>query len=255
MKKGIVFFMSLLIIHDALADGRRVKKLELQNDQIAQIKTALGIATIIQVPDAPNSVVVGDSEAFKVEYLDQAITIKPLHAGAKSNLYIYTDYRRYNVQLISGGQDQANFIVYLEPSRNLKKKDKPIRVTEPHLAGIRWWKLYKKLKNDELQFEFKRVGLSSNSVVLFEFLVASQQPTVINPSSFILKQNGHLVTIQNLFLSNLKIDSKNAVTGTIEVLKSDLKLNSAIQFEIKRKRSSFLTIQEVTSWENLKQSL
>jgi hypothetical protein len=247
--------MSLLIIHDALADSGRVRKLELQSDQIAQIKTALGIATIIQVPDVPNSVVVGDSEAFKVEYLDQAITIKPLHAGAKSNLYIYTDYRRYNVQLISGAQDQANFIVYLEPARSFKKNEKPIRVTEPHMSGIRWWKFYKQLKNDELQFEFKRVGLSSNNVVLFEFQIKSQKPIEISPSSFILKQNGHLVTIHNLFLSNLKIDSKNSVNGTIEVLKSDLKLNSVIQFDIKRKRSSSLTIQEVTSWEKLKQSL
>lgn len=255
MNQFMAFFMSLLVLHNAFAEGNRVRKLELQSDQIAQVKTALGIATIIQVPDVPNSVVVGDSEAFKVEYLDQAITIKPLHAGAKSNLYIYTDYRRYNVQLISVGQTEANFIVYLEPARSFKKKEKPIRVIEPLLTGIRWWKFNNSLKNDELGISLKRVGLSSNDVVLFEFLMTSQKSTEFNPSNLALKQNGKLVTIHNLFLSNLKLDSKNSVSGTIEVLKSDLNLNSAIRFEVKRKRTSFLTIQEVTSWEKLKQFL
>jgi type IV secretory pathway VirB9-like protein len=71
----------------------RVRRVQVQSDQIVTIKTAIGIATIIQVPDRPNSIVVGDLSAFKVEYLDQAITIKPLHSGARSNLYVYTDYR------------------------------------------------------------------------------------------------------------------------------------------------------------------
>lgn len=256
MKKcSMAFFMTLLVLHNVFAEGNRVRKLELQNDQIAEIKTALGIATIIQVPDVPNSVVVGDSEAFKVEYLDQAITIKPLHVGAKSNLYIYTDYRRYNVQLVSVAQAEANFIVYLEPAKSFQKKEKPILIVEPHLAGIRWWKMSGALKNIELRLELQRVGLSSNDVVLFEFLITSQKITEIDPSNIVLKQNEKLVTIQNLFLSNLKIDSGKPVIGTIEVLKSDLKLSSAIRFEMNRTRSSYLTIQEVTSWAKLRQSL
>ena len=86
----------------------RVRKVPVSGDQIVTVKTAIGIATIIQVPDRPNSVVVGDQESFKVEYLDQAITIKPLHSGAKSNLYVYTDWKRYNVQLTTGSEAIAD---------------------------------------------------------------------------------------------------------------------------------------------------
>ena len=101
----LVFFLST----HALA---RVRKVEVTQDQIVTVRTALGIATIIQVPDRPNSIVVGDQAAFKVEYLDQAITIKPLRGGAKSNLYVYTDYRRFNVQLITGADASADYVVY-----------------------------------------------------------------------------------------------------------------------------------------------
>src|SRR5690606_17824343 len=92
----------------------RVRKVEVKPDQIVTVRTAIGIATIIQVPERPNSIVVGDQSAFKVEYLDQAITIKPLHGSAKSNLYIYTDYRRFNVQLVTTSEPAADYVVYLE---------------------------------------------------------------------------------------------------------------------------------------------
>ena len=248
-------FVGLFAFNAAFAEGARVKKIELGADQIAEVKTALGIATIIQAPDIPNSVVVGDSESFKVEYLDQAITIKPLHSGAKSNLYIYTDYRRYNVQLVAVAQSEANYIVYLEPAKTLKNKEKPIRSVEPYLSGIKWWRLINGLKNNELNLVIKRVGLSDNGVALIEFKITSTTPTKIIPDSISLKQNGKIVTIHNLFLSRLDVSPSTPITGTIEILKSELKLNSAIRFEFKGKRTSYLTIQEVLSWEKLKPSL
>src|SRR5690348_14383823 len=85
----------------ALGEGHRVRKVYLKRDDIALVRTAVGIATLIQVPDRPTSVVLGDTNAFKVEYLENAITLKPLSRSAKSNLYIYTDARRFNVSLIT----------------------------------------------------------------------------------------------------------------------------------------------------------
>ncbi|MFN3454280.1 MAG: TrbG/VirB9 family P-type conjugative transfer protein, partial [Pseudobdellovibrio sp.] len=97
-----IFAFFLLALHSEAS--MRIRRVPVQGDQIVTVKTSIGIATIIQVPDRPNSVVVGDQDSFKVEYLDQAITIKPLTGGAKSNLYIYTDWKRFNVELVSGAE-------------------------------------------------------------------------------------------------------------------------------------------------------
>ena len=96
MFKKLLFIMLALNMTPSHA-GQRVRHVAVQGDEIITVRTSIGIATIIQVPDRPNSVVVGDQESFKVEYLDQAITIKPLSQGVKSNLYVYTDWKRYNV--------------------------------------------------------------------------------------------------------------------------------------------------------------
>src|SRR3990167_893132 len=109
-----VTFLFMLFVTLESNAGERVRRVPVQGDQIVTVRTSLGIATIIQVPDRPNSVVCGDQDAFKVEYLDQAITIKPISRGAKSNLYIYTDWKRYNVELVSGSEVAANYVVYLD---------------------------------------------------------------------------------------------------------------------------------------------
>src|SRR5687768_5746145 len=114
MRAIAVLIFSLGVLAESANADTRVRRVVVQGDQIVTVRTAIGIATIIQVPDSPNSDVVGDQSSFKVEYLDRAITIKPLISGAKSNLYVYTDWKRYNVQLISGLESAADFIIYLE---------------------------------------------------------------------------------------------------------------------------------------------
>ena len=114
---NLFFWILLVTFPVASFASERVRHVAVQKDQIITVRTAIGIATIIQVPDRPNSVVVGDQNAFKVEYLDQAITIKPLHGGAKSNLYVYTDWRRYNVQLITGAESSADYVVYFDSQK------------------------------------------------------------------------------------------------------------------------------------------
>lgn len=261
MKKTIhAFLVTFFAFSEVFGQSQRVRRIELKNDQIAQVKTALGIATIIQVPDSPNSVVVGNSEAFKVEYLDQAITIKPLFSGARSNLYIYTNYRRYNVELISVNSSEANYIVYLEgvkSSSQTKKPDtkmtvKPIRSVEPYLVGINWFELNKSLQNDEVKLIIKRVGLSANNVVLFDFTMTASQKIEIKPENLSINQNKKIVTIHNLFLSSLKIDPQKPITGTLEILKSDLKTDAGLNFEFKRKNKKSIYITEVSSWKKLK---
>ncbi len=88
-----IIWIFLLVLSLSPSAWAKVRKVEVTKDQVVTVRTVIGIATIIQVPDKPNSIVVGDLAGFKVEYLDQAITIKPLDGRARSNLYIYTDFR------------------------------------------------------------------------------------------------------------------------------------------------------------------
>lgn len=217
----------------------RVRRVEMREDQIVTVRTALGIATIIQVPDRPNSVVVGDQDAFKLEYLDQAITIKPLHDGSKSNLYVYTDYRRYNVQLITGGESTSDYVVYLE---NPKEKVKEVKST------LAWMRFKSSARNDAITIAVNRLGRAKDGVLLIDFSVNSLKRESFKPEWLWLTQRGKTKPIHNLFFSGLDIRAGNDVHGILQVLRQDIDETEPLRIEIRRKKLSYLTIPKVVAW-------
>lgn len=244
--KGKIFILlifSLMAFHSNAST--RVRRVAVQVDQIVTVRTSIGIATIIQVPDRPNSVVVGDQDAFKVEYLDQAITIKPLSHGSKSNLYIYTDWKRFNVELVSGAEAVADYVVYLD---NPKAKTPASTPSSKQDLGISWTNFKNVLRNESLQLDVKRLGSTRDGILLVEFNVTSKVRQPFKPEWMWLSQNGVTKPIHNLFLSSLEVSPQRAISGVMQLREDDLNLTESMRLEMRRNKLSYLTIQKVKSW-------
>lgn len=235
--KLIILISFVFISFNAAMASQRVRKVEVSGDQIVTVRTSIGIATIIQVPDRPNSVVVGDQDSFKVEYLDQAITIKPLTPGAKSNLYVYTDWKRFNVELISGAQASADYVVYLTLPLQKKKPESPIA-----------WKSYRNsLINGNLSLYVKRVGSVKNGLLLVEFEITSSTSEKLNPEWIWLTQEGVVKPIQSLVFSSLEINKNKPANGLIQLRINDFE-KAPIRLELRKKKLSYLTLPVVDLW-------
>lgn len=235
----IVFTILLSLF--PLLSWARVRTVEVKKDQIVTVRTALGVATIIQVPDRPTSLVVGDQTAFKVEYLDQAITIKPLHGGARSNLYIYTEYRRFNVQLVTTVEVSADYVVYLE-SQNAKPAIKAKTSNEG-------WRAYKNfLRNDSLTLETKRISKSPDGSLFVEFEVLGNTNEKFKPEWLWLTQNGKPKPIQGIALSSQEFKASRPIKGLLQILEKDINRNQALRIELRRKKTSYLTIPSEVAW-------
>lgn len=239
MKFTFMLFISFFAI--GAEAGQRVRRVEVHGDQIVTVRTSIGIATIIQVPDRPNSVVVGDQDSFKVEYLDQAITIKPISSGAKSNLYVYTDWKRYNVELVSGGEAIADYVVYLDTP-----KEKPQIVTQKSLIG--WTNFRNSLKNESLILNIKRLGKTRDGILLVEFTIKSSKKEFFKPEWLWLTQGGVTKPIHNLFLSNLELSPSNSISGVVQLKREDILGSEPIRLELRRNKLSYLTLIKVDSW-------
>ena len=214
-----------------------VRHISTKKDQIITVRTALGIATIVQVPDRPTSVVIGDQASFKVEYLDKAITIKPLIAGARTNLYVYTDWQRYNIKLIPTTKTSADYVVYIKP-RILKKKPNKIN----------WSKFRNHLKNEKIKLSVSKLGNSQNGLYLIDFNLISKKKENFKPEWIWLTQNGKTIPIHRLFIDELKLRPGKKVSGLILAKRNDLSRSSPIRVELRRKRVSYLTIKEPRKW-------
>jgi hypothetical protein len=223
----------------------RVRRVAVNADQIVTVRTSIGIATIIQVPDRPNSVVVGDQNAFKVEYLDQAITIKPLSSGARSNLYIYTDWKRFNVELVSGGESIADYVVYLDNPKAKIPHDGP---TPKKDIGITWTNFKNTLKNEAMKVSVNRLGKTKDGLLLVELTITSTEKESFKPEWIWLSQSGSTRPIHNLFLSSLETSPQKAISGVMQLREIDLMADAPMRLELRRKKISYLTIQKVNSW-------
>lgn len=229
--------MSSLLILGLVTAKADVRYIEAKKDQIIAVKTAVGIATIIQVPDRPTSVVIGDQSAFKVEYLDRAITIKPLIPNARTNLYIYTDWQRYNIKLVPTDKNQADFVVYLQP-KTIKQES----------FSIKWKNFRNHLKSSELRVDVLKLGSTKNGLYLIEFDVQSSKKETFKPEWIWLTQNGRTIPIHKLALNELKLKPDKKLSGLIITKKEDMSTNSPIRFEIRRDKTSYLTIMEPRQW-------
>jgi hypothetical protein len=229
-------FALLLLLLAPLADASRVRTVDVQKDQIVTVNTAIGVATIIQVPDRPTSLVVGDSEAFKIEYLDQAITIKPLRSNAKSNLYIYTDWRRFSVQLVTASHAAADYIVYL---RGKQEKTKPI-------DAIEWTNVALASQSDGIKASVGRIGRLKSEYLFIEFLLTGRGD--VDPKWFWITQSGKSKPIHRLALSTLSLNQDGRIEGLLQIRLKDLKNREPIQLEIRRKKTLNLNIPKEILW-------
>ncbi|GAB4415867.1 MAG: hypothetical protein OHK0056_23750 [Bacteriovoracaceae bacterium] len=242
MKTKLLSLLAFTFIALNSEAAQKVRRVPVDADQIVTVKTSIGIATIIQVPDRPNSVVVGDQNSFKVEYLDQAITIKPLVNGAKSNLYIYTDWRRFNVELVTGPQAVSDYVVYLDIAKATPQ------VAKKKKSSIKWTDFKNHLRNESFYLNVSRIGRANDGILLVEFTVTSKQKETFKPEWIWITQNHVTRPIHNLFLSALEITPQKSISGVLQMREIDLDTNKPIRLELRRKKISYLTITKVASW-------
>lgn len=235
MKSCLLSFVFSLLV--ATTGFAQIRKTQVKEDDILTVKTALGIATILQLPETIQSAIIGDQSGFKIEYLDKAVTIKPLRYGAKTNLYLVTGSRRFNLRLVSGGQDQADYIVYL------KKPDLPKPETK-------WRNVSRSATKKNLKLSVVRIGQGPSGFILIDALLTSTQDlrTTIKPESVWVRQSGNSRVINSLFLSDSKVEKGKPLRIGISLAKSDLVVGKPVTIEINSEQAVSLQISEADLW-------
>lgn len=211
----------------------QIRKVAVKEDSILTVKTALGIATIIQVPETIQSAIIGDQSGFKVEYLDRAVTIKPLRWGAKTNLYLVTDKRRHNLRLQTGAQEAADYIVYVQ---------NPVRPK----PTTKWVRFNKATSQGDLKFTVERIGFTSGGFILLDCSLSTKasQSLRVKPNEIWVKQNNQSRTINSLFLSDVKVDKKTPLKIGVSLAKSDLVIGKPITVEIQNQKTLSINLTE-----------
>ena len=221
----------LFLSQNLMASVRTVVSKE---DQTILIKTALGIATIVQLPEVVQSAIIGDQSGFKVEYLNKAVTIKPLRFAAKTNLYLLTGQHRYTLRLATQGQDLADYIVYI--------KDPPAK------ESVNWRPYSKRVQGEYLTLQVLRVGVTQEGFILIEAKVTSKESIKVVPEQFWVLQAGISKIINGLFLSQTSATKNLPIRVGISIAKTDIEAKQPLIIELRAKETISIQISEVNLW-------
>ena len=118
--------LSILISTNLYAG--KIKTITVGPYKMGSVYLSTGRSTVLTFKEPPKKIIVGNSNYFNVEFTGIDVTIQPL-SNVESNMFIYTDKRRYGVILKPGNSKRYDDLVYLKwdiPKKVKKTKAKKL---------------------------------------------------------------------------------------------------------------------------------
>ena len=234
MKFLIILLLAAIFALSAEYASARTRTIVVGIDQVADVRTALGIATKVLLEENPTAApIVGDLGAFRIESIDKGYAIKPLRYGAKTNFFISLKDRSYIVRLATTIQDQADYVVYLVPRLSAKVE-----------ASVQY-RDYKKIKKEnELILITKKVGKTIDGYIIIEFSLNSTIEQRASFEKFKIKQGKSYKTIHSLILSHRWMTPDKPISGWMTIRLNDLDTGLPFVVEVQTKdQNKFLKME------------
>jgi len=184
-----------------------VRKLYLQDSSIGVIRVSPGYSTLIELPQKPKKVIVGNQNHFQVEFTGNRVAIKPLSNIGKTNLFILTNDDRFNFTLIITEPARVDYVV------------KVIRKSSQSTKSI---EIRKRYKNLELKLLKIKKGPSYYKIY-FSIYDHGKKHFIIDAPKTALKYNSKNTFIDKLYLSDDSIGPGQTISGYIAIKKKYLK--------------------------------
>ena len=220
------------------AFGQQVREVRAGPNDIITINTSPGLSTLIEFEGRPRSVIVGDLDAFKVEYAGSSLAIKPLIDRAKSNLFVATEMDSFRFRLRSSKGDAADYVVRVKVKRKEPPKPQGIVLSDLNQGDSLVIDLLpKSSEKDALQFSVLSLKKIQNGDALAASIQISIGQTVfgnrglrLHPDDFHVFQMGKDLTIKNFYLNSAELSMKCPLSGLLIISREDVRQGTPLLF-------------------------
>lgn len=232
MRTAILVYLMAILVGEV--GGAQVRTLAPKPDEIIDVRAALGIATLIYLPAAVLPSIIGDQTAFRIDALPNGVSIKPIRAGARTNLYLMTEKERFNFRLSTYPADRADFVVY-------------IGLGEPEPETV-WIDSNRETATEQISMRINRVGKTRRGFLLIDGVLRSSALLKVRPEDFWVTQKKESVVIDSLFISQSEARAGNPVRFALALSVSDLSEKKPLVLEFRGQRNISLALPDVTAW-------
>jgi hypothetical protein len=221
----IIIVTAALLSCFQFASAKGIRTISISENEVAQVRVALGYSTLLQFDTRPAQAIIGDQDSFKIEYAGTSIAIKPLVSGVSTNLFIITEYEKFNFRITAGHGFEPDYILRIK-----KKKDES---REPSSGLITKTINAKSLKNGVLIRLISVATTKSNSSLIYSFEVtAKDRKLTFLPGDFEVLQAGRSLPIENIYLERLNLNRGQKIYGMILIRRDEIqrRLKTSLRF-------------------------
>lgn len=213
--------------------AKPIRTVVIDDGQVIRVNTALGFSTILEFSSKPISAVLGDQDSFKLEYVGNSITIKPLVSHARSNLFIFTEFERFNCQVSTTPPALVDYIVRIRAkprgySMEFISQDgsygEPASAAQP----LRTTSLQKSSTYDGITLTLKSISRSYDlrnprNVTLISFEISSRRKSYsFQAGSIGARQLGQYINMESIYIDGLELmPGAPPIHGKIALLAQD----------------------------------
>lgn len=225
--KWLVFVLSVLVFcaFSRALQAKEPRTITVSESDVTPIRTALGYTTMLTFDSRPSSVILGDQDAFKVEYVANGLAIKPLLGHGKTNLFVFTDYERFSFRLLAGPAAEVDFSVRVKPKRpdsySGQGQAAPSVQNEASELVTRAVKRRAACAGFDLVLE-RLAWPKTQSTLLVTFRVSAQKKSALTkeqgfePGDFAISQDERTLPIETLYLEGLRLSKDQPlIRGTL----------------------------------------
>ncbi len=172
-------------------------------------------------------VTVGDNSLIQVEIPQnsKSVVIKPLQQSGETNLFVFTDYDRFNFQLVVGTPREADFSLRIRRSgiAPAVESGREGTTADTQTSKLSRRAIRRRATCSGLTLTVQTIGWpESRSVLLIEFRaeisprVTGRMPLFFEPGDLGIRQAGRALPIESLHLTRLKFEARpGSVDGTL----------------------------------------
>ena len=95
-------------------------------EDVLRVNLALGYCTVLQFPEKPILVTVGDNSLTQVEIPknSKSVVIKPLQEAGETNVFVFTSNQRFNYNVVIGDPKKVDYVVDSKAFNQISHKAK-----------------------------------------------------------------------------------------------------------------------------------
>ena len=108
-----------------LQSGKVLYETPLEED-VLRVNLALGYCTVLEFPEKPMLVTVGDNSLVQVEVPQSSknVVVKPLQGAGETNIFIFTPNHRFNYNVVIGDPKHVDYVVDSQDIEKINSKPK-----------------------------------------------------------------------------------------------------------------------------------